>query len=70
MVWLAGKLQRKIAAGSTYVEDQRKQLSLDFFSAWPHQKLYRIILQSCGFDQILRKLLSLEGKQSTILSSL
>ena len=33
MVWLAGKLQRKIVAGGTYVEDQRKQLSRDFFSA-------------------------------------
>ena len=70
MVWLAGKLQRKIAAGGTYVEDQTKQLARDFFSAWPHQKLYRIILQSCGFDQILRKLPLLEGKQSTILRHL
>ena len=56
MVWLAGKLQSKIATGGIYVEDQRKQLSHDLFSAWPHQKLYRIILQCYGFDKILRKL--------------
>ena len=45
MVWLAGKLQRDLATAANYVEDQRRKISRDGFSAWRGANYYKIVLR-------------------------